>query len=264
MIGARIFVAIAFVILGASFIASTGLLIYEFRELDWLTMVVAHSHLFLFFPILGILALIAFFRPSVVLTHLYWNHVAYGKARFIFSAVVLAGLSYVLAWYLDREPRAIYEVSPSALLAEQSSAGKGRVAVLDALSDLRETAQSRFGLSSFGRSCVRDPLLETPEEMLKERYCFPAGKKLTGEACCSVQEAFGKALLRLQQDEATRSLSGKLDAQVLLPIKTLFILVVVAIAVMLAFWRNRIDREYHDLVPTVERGVISGALGMMY
>jgi hypothetical protein len=264
MIGARIFVAIAFVILGASFIASTGLLIYEFRELDWLTMVVAHSHLFLFFPILGILALIAFFRPSVVLTHLYWNHVAYGKARFIFSAVVLAGLSYVLAWYLDREPRAIYEVSPSALLADQSSAGKGRVAVLDALSDLRETAQSRFGLSSFGRSCVRDPLLETPEEMLKERYCFPAGKKLTGEACCSVQAAFAKTVSGLHQNAATRSLSADWDTLAFLPLKTFFILVVVAIAGLLAIWRARIDEYYRDLVPGLERGVIIGAFAVLF
>ena len=55
MVGARIFVAVAFVILGASFLASTGLLIFEFRELDWLTMVVVHSHLFLFYPVFGLL-----------------------------------------------------------------------------------------------------------------------------------------------------------------------------------------------------------------
>src|SRR5262245_36930878 len=100
--------------------------------------------------------------------------------------------------------------------------------------------------------------------MLKERYCFPAGKNLTGEACCAVQESFGKALLRLQQDEATRSLSGRLDAQVFLPIKTFFILVVVAIAVMLAFWRNLIDREYRERVPALERGVIIGGLAMLF
>src|SRR5262245_1851691 len=264
MLGARIFVAIAFIILGASFVASTALLIHEFQGLDWLTMIVTHSHLFLFFPLLGILALIAFYLPSVVLTHLYWNHVRLGRLRFIFWALVLAGLAYGAAKYLDTEPRSFYEASPAALLADKADPASGRVAMLDALDDLRTKAQKRFGLSSFGRSCVKDPLLETPEEMLKERYCFPAGKNLTGEACCAVQEAFGKALLRLQQDEATRSLSGKLDAQVFLPIKSFFILVVVALALMLAFWRNRIDREYHDLVPTVERGVISGALGMMY
>ena len=45
-------------------------------------MVVAHSHLFFFFPVLGVLALFAFYLPSVVFTHLYWNHLPYGKLRF--------------------------------------------------------------------------------------------------------------------------------------------------------------------------------------
>jgi hypothetical protein len=265
MVGARIFVAIAFIVLGASFIASTALLIYEFQSLDWLTMVVGHGHLFLFFPVLGILALIAFYLPSVVLTHLYWNHVRLGRLRFMVGAVVLAGLAYGAAKYLDKEPRSIYEAAPAALAAEKADAkAQGRVAILDALADLRAKAQVRFGLSSFGRSCVRDRLLEVPEEMLKERYCFPAGKNLTGYACCAVQETFAKTVLRLQQGEDTRSLSGALDAMVFLPIKTFFILVVVAIAVLLAFWRNRIDHLYGDLVPRLERGVIIGALAMLF
>jgi hypothetical protein len=264
MIGARIFVAIAFLILGASFLASTGLLVYEFWELDWLTMAVAHSHLFIFFPILGIVALIAFYVPSVILTHLYWNHVPYGKVRFVVGALVVAGLAYAFALSLDNEPRAIYEASPEALLADKGEPAKGRVAILDTLATLRGTAQKRFGLASFGRSCVRDPLLEIPEEMLKERYCFPAKKNLTGEACCQVQAAFAKAVSRLQASPRTRSISGELDGLIFLPVKTFFILVLVAIALMLAFWRSRIEQQYRELVPSLERGVIIGGLAMLF
>jgi hypothetical protein len=264
MVGARIFVAIVFMILGASFLASTGILIYEFRDLDWLTMLVAHTHLFFFFPVLGLLALVAFYLPSVVLTDLYWSHVPYGKVRFIVGLLALAGLAYGAAWSLDKEPRAIYEVSPSALLADRGDPAKGRAAILDALGTLRETAQHRFGLSSFGRSCVTDPLLEVPDEMLKARYCFPAKKNLTGEACCSVQNAFAKAVLRLQQNPATRSLSGELDGLVFLPVKAFFILVVVAIAVLLAIWRNRMDQLYGDKVPALERGIIVGGFAMLF
>jgi hypothetical protein len=264
MIGARIFVAIAFVVLGAAFIASTGLLIFEFQELDWLTMVVAHSHLFLFFPVFGLLALVAFYLPSVVLTHLCWNHLPYGKARFVVGVLVLAALAYVFAASLDKEPRAIYEVAPYALAADRGDPAKGRVPILDALGTLRDTAQQRFGLASFGRSCVRDPLLEIPDEMLKERYCFPAKKNLTGEACCAVQSAFAKAVSRLQRDPETRSFSAEMDRLLLLPIKTLFILVVVAIAVLLAFWRDRIDRLYADRIASLERGVIIGGFAMLF
>src|SRR5262245_6601808 len=264
MSGARIFVAVIFVIFAASFITSTGLLIYEFRALDWLTMIVAHSHLFFFYPVFGLLALIAFFLPAVILTQLYWNHVAYGKARFVAGAVVLAGLAYAAAWSLDKEPRALYEVSPAALLADRGEPAKGRAAMLDALGTLRDTAQNRFGLSSFGRSCVSDPLLEVPDEMLKARYCFPAKKNLNGEACCSVQAAFAKTVLRLQQNPATQSLTGKLDGLVFLPIKTFFILVVIAIAVLLALWRDRIDRYYNEKVSAMERGVIIGGFAMLF
>lgn len=264
MAGARVFVAIAFVILGASFIASTALLIHEFQGLDWLTMIVAHSHLFLFFPVLGLLALIAFFLPSVVLTHLYWNHVPHGKIRFLAGFVAVAALAYGFAKSLDTEPRAIYEVSPAALLADRGDPAAGRVAILDALADLRAKGQTRFGLSSFARPCVKDPLLEVPEEMLEKRYCFPAGKNLTGEACCTVQASFAKAVLGLQQEEATRSLSGTYDALVFLPLKSFFILVVVAIAALLAWRRDRIDEHYRELVPRLERGVIIGAFAMLF
>ena len=51
MLVSRVSVAIVFSVLGVSFLTSTALLIYEFREVDWVTLVVTHGHLFLFFPI---------------------------------------------------------------------------------------------------------------------------------------------------------------------------------------------------------------------
>jgi hypothetical protein len=264
MVGARIFVAIAFVIMGASFLASTGLMIFEFREVDWLSMAVVHSHLFLFFPVFGVLALLAFFVPATVLTHLYWNHIPYGKARFILGGLVIAAAAYGVAWSLDAKPRAIYEVSPQALAADKGDAATGRVPILRALADLRSKAQARFGLSSFGRLCVPDPMLEVPEEMTKKRYCFPAGENLDGEACCKVQSAFAEAVSALENNPGTRSKSSMYDELVFLPIKTFFILVMVAIAVMLAVWRNRIDEHYNNVVPKLERGVIIGAFAMLF
>jgi hypothetical protein len=264
MTGARVFVAVVFIALGAAFLASTALLILEFQELDWLTIVVAHSHLFLFFPVFGLLALIAFYLPSVVLTHLYWSCLPYGKVRYAAGVLVLAGLAYGFAWSLDKEPRAIYEAAPYALAADRGDPAKGRVPILDALGTLRDTAQHRFGLASFGRTCVRDPLLEVPDEMLKERYCFPAKKNLTGEACCAVQAAFANAVSRLQRNPDTRSFSGEMDRLLFLPIKTFFILIIVAIAVLLAFWRDRIDRDHADRIANLERGVIVGAFAMLF
>lgn len=269
MTGARIFVAIAFLILGASFLASTGLLIYEFQGLDWQSMVIAHSHIFFFFPVFGLLALVAFYLPSVVFTHLYWTHLRRGKLRFMLGLVVVAAVSWGVTKWLDGPPRAIWEVSPRALLADQgepSPCGPGKTCqrepILKTLDNLRAEGQRRVGLSKFARSCRVDQLLELPEEMGKERHCFPASASLTGSACCQVQQAFADAVAKLQADPARRSLSGTYDA-IFLPFKTFFVLIVIAIGLLLSVWRNRIDQHYSELVPALERGVIIGAFAML-
>jgi uncharacterized membrane protein (DUF485 family) len=55
-----------------------------------------------------------------------------------------------------------------------------------------------------------------------------------------------------------------MDRLLFLPLKTFFILVVVAIAVLLAFWRDRIDRLYADKVASLERGIIIGGFAMLF
>jgi hypothetical protein len=263
MVGARIFVASCFLVLGLSFIASTALLVSDFQDLNWITMVVAHSHLFFFFPVLGILALFAFYLPSVVFTHLYWNHLPYGKVRFLVGIVVVAALSvYFAQWYLNGPPRSVWEISSKALQADKKTGA--RVPIVDALNDLREKAQSRVGLSSFARSCPEDKLMEEPEEMTRTRYCFPAMAMLKGRQCCAVQAEFGAAVDKLQANPATRSLSGQLDPLIFLPLKVFFVLVVIAIGGLLALWRDRLDQHYRELIPRLERGIIIGAMAMLF
>ena len=262
MVGARAFVAVSFFVLGLSFVASTALLIYEFQDTDWLTMVAAHSHLFFFFPVLGVLALFAFYMPSVVFTHLYWNHLPYGKVRFLIGLVVVAVASYGFARYLDKPPRSVWEISPYALAADKG--GDGRAPVLDVLMDLRKAAQTRVGLSNFARNCSPDPLLEMPEEMLKERYCFPAKARLKGLECCQAQLRFAQSVSRLHAEPLRRSISADFDGLIFLPLKVFFVLVVVAIGALLAVWRDRIDQHYRPLVPRLERGVMIGAIAMLF
>jgi hypothetical protein len=271
MTGARVFVAVLFLLLGASFVASTGFLVREFQDLDWAGVVVAHSHLFFFFAVFGILALAAFYLPAVVFTDLYWRHLPYGKLRFALGAIVVAALSLIFAKLLDTEPRAIWEISPSALLADRgepqgcsASAGTCRRApILMALADLRREGQSRLGLSKFARSCLVDRMLEAPEEMEKERYCFAAGTKLKGAACCEAQRLFRNEITRLQSDPASRAQSAIYD-RIFLPLKVFFILIVVVIAALLAKWRDRLDQYYGELIPPIERGVIIGAFAMLF
>jgi len=272
MVGARIFVALAFFVLGASFLVSTGLLISEFRDAEWRSMLVTHSHLFFFFPVFGVLALAAFYRPAVVFTHLYWTHLRHGKVRYGLGLLAVAALTVAVTYWLDGKPRGLYEVSASALLADRGEptgcagqkAACRRAPMLDTLVSVTEAAQRRVGLSKFARNCQPDALLEIPDEMQKERYCFAAKGKLAGAPCCEAQTRFADTVARLQGDLGQRSLSGALDTILFLPLKIFFVLIVVAIAICLAIWRDSMDTHYLELVPAVERGVIIGALAMLF
>jgi hypothetical protein len=261
MLGSRIFVTLGFLILGACFFASTGLLIYEFLDTDWETILVAHAHLFFFFPVLGVLALFAFYLPSVVFTHFYWTHVRWGKLRFLFGALVLALLSVGVTVWLNQPPRGIWEISPYALASDRGDQGRGPI--LQSLQELRTEAHNRMGLSKFARSCGVDRYLEPPEDMAKVRYCFPARTQLKGAECCAVQKRFGATVTDLYRSPSGRSLSALYDV-FFMPLKVFFVLVVVAIAILLAIWRDRIDQHYRELVPRLERGIIIGAAAMLF
>jgi hypothetical protein len=272
MVGARVFVALAFCVLGASFLASTALLISEFRDAEWRAMLMVHSHLFFFFPVFGVLALAAFYRPAVVFTHLYWTHLPHGKLRYSLGLLAVAGLTIAVTQWLDAKPRGLYEVAASGLLTdrgEPSGCAAQRTAcrrapLLDTLVSVTEAAQRRVGLSKFARNCQPDALLEIPDEMQKERYCFPAKGKLTGAQCCEAQTRFADSVSRMQADLTQRSLTGALDGILFLPLKIFFVLIVLAIAICLAIWRDSMDAHYLGLVPAVERGVIIGAFAMLF
>jgi len=272
MVGARIFVALAFCVLGASFVASTAILIGEFRDAEWRSMLMVHSHLFFFFPVFGVLALAAFYRPAVVFTHLYWTHLQHGKLRYWLGLLAVAGLTIAVTQWLDAKPRGLYEVAANGLLADRGEpsgcagqrAACRRAPLLDTLVSVTEAAQRRVGLSKFARNCQPDALLEVPEDMQKERYCFPAKGKLTGAQCCEAQTRLADTVARMQLDVVQRSLTGALDGILFLPLKIFFVLIVVAIAICLAIWRDLMDAHYRDLVPAVERGVIIGAFAMLF
>lgn len=268
MKGARIFVGVIFATLGVSFLASTYLLVTEFKGIDIATMLAAHSNLYVFFPVLGILALVAFYLPAVIFTHLYWFHIKFGRIRFIFGALVALAATYGADRYLDGSPRALWEVSPQAMAADKAEpvpctgGSCERQSIPNVLTTLRDSAQKRVGLSKFARSCGSDALLEVREEMKLVRYCFPAGKNLDGFACCQVQQAFSNRVDSLHADPATRSRIAVYD-RLFMPMKIFFVVVIVAIGLLLAMWRDRVDAHYARYVPAMERGLIIGGLAML-
>lgn len=275
--GAHAFVAVVYAVLAASFVASTATLILEFKDLDWLSLALTHSHLFVFFPTFGIVVLAAFYWPSVIFTHLYWSketRVRFGKVRYLIGLAAVVAASWWVAQQIgDASLRGIYEVQPAALVqdkgaavpctsADGTSSMCQRVPILEALDKLRTLGRQRVGFAEFTRNCSPDPLLEVPPEYREKRYCFPSSGLLDARQCCDVQARLAADVGQLQADPRLRSRSAELD-RYFLPMKVFFIAVMILIAALLAFWRKRIDVLYPEYVSVIERGIIIGGLAML-
>jgi hypothetical protein len=267
MLGARIFVGVVFTILGAAFLASTGLLIHEFQNGDVITMVVAHSNLFLFFPVLGMLALFGFYLPATIFTHLYFTKIPFGIPRFLFGFLVVIAATWGVDRYLDTSPRAIWELSAATIAADKGEegnceAGQCRQPIGKVLPALRDYALKGTALSKFARNCKDDPYLEEPEDFKLKRFCFPALAQLDGRACCAAQKKFSTAVDTLYADPTKRSQAARFD-RILMPLKIFFVVVIIVIGVLLAIWRDKVDEHYERYVPAMERGIIIGAFAML-
>jgi hypothetical protein len=269
--GAKAFVAVIFTILGAAFVLSTALLYSEFRNHDWSTLALTHSHLFVFFPTFGLLALAAFHLPSAVFVHLYWYTVPFGKWRFLHGFVWAAVIAWGVSHFLLGEwasPRQLWEVSPKTMDLDRGAAVPcpggvcSRVPIGDALQSLRKGASTEVALAKLGRNCKADDLVEPPEDFAKDRWCVPAGKKLTAPDCCRVQRATSDYVSVKYGEGTPRSNLARWDA-ILQPLKVFFIVVVMVIGILLLIWRVRIQRVYPDLARRIDWHVMIGASALL-
>ncbi len=271
MTAANVFVTLVFIGLGAIFLASSAIFVHEFSGPNLQPLLMMHSHLYVFFATLGLLALAAFRLPAIILTHFYWTHVRKGALRYLAGLlVVLATTAYFAFGLLNQSDRAIWELSSRSLetlRSEPTPCGAPgqpcrNANPLAAVETLRTAATSRLGLSDFARICKPDPLMEVPDTFVKERFCFPALGKLQGAACCEAQQRFSTRIATQWREPDNRSLSANFDI-IALPAKAFFIIVLVVIGILLVFWRRRLEHVYPDIAPAMERSLLIGALAML-
>lgn len=265
------FVAVVFVVLALSFIASTASIIWEFRDSELIAILSANSYLFVFFPTLGIVALAAFYIPAVIFTDIYVNHARIGPLRLCVGTVVAVGLAISFADSLNQTKlRAVWEASPAALeenARRQPTCLDGDrlcvKAVLPVIADLRTKSLDRIRISPFIRDCSPDALMEPEPERALVRYCFPAGAKLDADQCCKVMRAFAEQTLVLWASPNTRSNAADFD-RLLLPFKAFFIIVIVLIGILLIAWKKTLKLHYQRYLTAMERGLQIGAVAMLF
>lgn len=285
--GVRLFVGSVFVLMGLSFLATTGVLIWEYWRADWLALASFYSHLFLFFPTFGIVTLLAFYTPACVLTDMYWRQgpdaIKAGIWRYLTGFAVLVAASFWIAGGMQSAgERSIFEVEPDQLRLDrgfpEDCAGRGdcqRLPILQAVENVRQVSQSRIGLSDLARNCRPDGLKDpVPAIAPAKRYCFAstplptnfnsAGDvlRITDVECCRSQRLFTEAVADLHRRPGGASLTGQAHTW-LLPFKIFFALVLVVISLLLAFRRVRMEQHYGEYLSGIERGVLIGAAAMI-
>jgi hypothetical protein len=280
LISAWFFVLLVFAGLGASFLATTATLWWEFKD-TWLDFLATDSHLFLFFPTLGLAALVAFYIPAVVFTDLYWRHIRFGKFRFLLGFFVLAAVSQWLAGVLlDNPRRSIWEGAPEVVMADAGEpvgcAARGepclRLPMMQAVHNLRQVAHNRLGLSALIRNCApsrKDALVERVRTLEKRRFCLAstplsaAPPLQTDEECCKAQSLLIAATHANYSNAATRSLTSEVHA-VLLPLKVFFLTVVFIISILLALHHEKVEQYYKPYLTQMEVGLFIGALCILF
>lgn len=284
-VGARVFVAVVFTLLGLSFVVTTASLIVEFGDFDWFAIAAFYSHLFIFFPTAGLLALAAFYVPAAVFVDLYWNYVRWGRIRFVVGTLLLALASIGLARViLTGKIPTVWELRPDTLLSDEgnprrcASARKPpldgaaaapqqhqckRVPVMDALLAVRKVSQTRTGLSQFIRDCAPDPYVAPTDDAAVKRYCFPSKSFQTSTECCAALGLLSRDLADMYAaEDGDHSMTGRLH-HLLLPLKVFFLLVLLTIGILLAVWRKVVDERFHAHARRIERGVLVGAAAML-
>ena len=200
-------------------------------------MIVAHSHLFFFFPVSACWRCLRSICPPSSSRDLYWHHLPYGKLRFLVGLVAVAAVSYGFARSLDKPPRAIWEASPScAGWPTRAIRGLRRQArILDALPRRRcaEKAQTRRRPLRTSRApAAPTRCMETARGNGEEALLLPGqGACSPAPECCRVQERSPTRCSACRQNPATRSLSAMLRSLIFLPLKIFFVLIVVAIGI---------------------------------
>jgi hypothetical protein len=296
MAGTRIFVIFVFSVIGIAFLSMPAVLLFEFGganpldpHADWLAIATLYSHHFLFFSVLGIFTLAAFYIPACVFVDMYWRVVRFGRARFLIGALVLAGLSFQVAVWLQDGTPAYWQLTPATLQQDRGSPEicgpyqspgsavctncsvaskqpqtvcRSRQPLLKSLRDLREVSQNSVGLAPFARACSQSPLIEPPSSQTAQRYCFVSGNLTDADTCCAAQRDFNAALRELYASQANRSMVDTVH-RITLPVFVFFMLILLAIGGLLVMRRTTVDTFYSEWVVRLERGVILGALAMI-
>jgi hypothetical protein len=263
----RVFVAFCSVLVGASFLLTPLALLYELGAREWIRFAAFQSDVFGFFPIFGLLAVLAFYFPLCVLLNLYFHHLPYGRIRLIVIVIALAAAMTGISSFLpDRSPLWSFPLSTLAQDAGEPPYCRPptckRASYMSVLASLQEAASNRVDLSRPAMSCHSDSRLPSRNADPGGVFCFATQSRLPIPGCCEAQVRFGGSVQELAL-LANRSAAWH-AYRLVSPLMSVFLASVIAGALLIVAHRNRIDQYYAEFLPKIERSIIIGASALLF
>lgn len=264
----RIAVAVFFGILYLSFVIETSALLAEFGPYDLgIRMATLFAHNFLFFPIIGFLALVAFWRPTVLIVDsLLWDNVKFGRLVLVGVVAFIAVAAFFLSnMFSNSNSRSLFEIAPKALVADQgiqtNDPTTNRTAIPEILVKMKINAMSEGGLSTFRSNCDAE-WLQFAVSANEQKMCFPTGTMLSVKDCCAARTAFRRSVNAMQA--ASPSKLARIHHAVM-PFKMTFLLTLFAVGILLVRLRKRLTQVYGAAVQDVSFPIaIGGALMLLW
>nr|WP_070960431.1 hypothetical protein [Hyphomonas sp. Mor2] len=262
----RVMVTIVFGVIYAAILIETVTLFAEFGPHGLgLSFATLFAHNFLFFPIVGLLALVAFWKPTVMLVDaLFWNKVRFGRIAFGGVILLLAVASWAMSSaFNNSNTRSLFEIAPAALMADEGVEADDpalrRASVQEILIKLKINANSEGGLSEFYANC--DPLwLEFADSAAQEQTCFPTGNLVTITECCQARTRFREFVNTMQADNpATLSSVHRL----VMPVKLLMLFMLLMVGILLVRLRKSLANLYGSAVQDVSFPIAMGGALML-
>lgn len=296
----KIIVTLFFVLIAAAFFAPTLFLYQEFQASDaWLTFLATDSHLFFYFPTFGLIALVAFFLPTLVALDFYWQHSRLGKTRvaiMVALAFAVSGLAAMAILSATNKPA--WEIVPATLYDDKgepadcaTSGTCQRLSILDAYTNLRTVGQDRGNLKPFVRHCAVDRWIDERVQVGPNRLCIASTIAKTepdltsDQSCCAAQASLVKAInvaratpdetplqhylgtplrfLQFQSADPKRSLTADVHAAAL-PFKLFFFIVLFLTSIAITLNFSKITTHYKNQLTGIELGLLVGTPAVLF
>lgn len=262
----RIAVTLAFLLLYAAFLFETGALLWEFDGSGLAMRLAAlDSQNFVFFPIAGLLAMVAFWRPAVLLVDAaFRGKLKHGRPVVLASLVACSLAAWgISSAFQASQSRSIFEISPAALAGDAGAGGTETSPPLqpvpEVLARMKILSGLDEGLGAYRAQCDAE-WLQYSTAADEQKLCFPAGESLSVRDCCAAKSAFRAHLNRLAA--ASPSQTARVHALVM-PMKVFFLLLLLGIGILLVQYRKGLERWHGREFSSVSFGLAAGGAVML-